>query len=214
MFVTNCLLVSILFQNRNNHHSVHALKICVAGGTGNLGKLLASKLQDRHDVTILSRNAYLASSPSRVTETFGWLGKAFLEQNPHVNVRDWDGGDLLDIVGNDWLGWQDTLAEAHVIINLVGGYTNQRVMATERIVRESMTFNPTALQVMVSPRTIDDLKILSPGATSMKWDRLQKCEDMVKHNCIRYNCLRLEANLLDHSCNEIVKAIDEEPVVS
>ena len=119
-----------------------ALNICIAGGTGELGKAVASNLS-QHSVTILSRNAFLASAPSRVTENFGWVGRNFLDKNQHVRIRDWDGGDLLDIVGCDWIGWQDdALKPADVVINLVGGYTQQRIMATERIVRESLRVNP------------------------------------------------------------------------
>ena len=48
-------------------------------------------------------------------------------------LRDWDGGDPLDIVGADWIGWQDdALKVADVVVKLVGGYTEQRVLATER----------------------------------------------------------------------------------
>ncbi len=61
-------------------------------------------------------------------------------------------GDLLDIVGQDWVGWQDdTLANANCVVNLCGGFTQQREMATERIVRELLRCNPTALQITVAP---------------------------------------------------------------
>ena len=148
--------------------SVQGLNVVLAGGSGPLGKGLAAALGPQHKVTILSRNAFLASAPNRVTETFGWVGESFLRYNPHVKIRDWDGGDLLDIVGQDWVGWQqDTLADADVVVNLVGGFTEQRTMATERIVRESLSVNPEALQVTVSP-TDADLAIVSPGAAKMK----------------------------------------------
>ena len=184
-----------------------ALNIVIPGGTGPLGKLVASKLP-AHSVTILSRNSFLASTPSRVTESWGWVGQSYLDKFPHVTIRDWDGGDLLDIVGCDWIGWQDdTLKPADVVVNLVGGYTEQRVMATERIVRESLQVNPKALQITVAP-TDEDLKALSPGMLTMKSKRLQKCEDMVTQNCRNSKCLRLEAYELDKSCEEILKAIE------
>lgn len=190
---------------------VAALNICIAGGTGNFGRLLASKLVENGDaVTILSRNKYLASSPSRVTETFGWLGESYLNRYPHVTIRDWDGGDLLDIVGKDWVGWQeDTLSKADVVINLVGGFTNQRLMAVERIVRESTVHNPTALQITVSPKDVEDISILDngPAAATVKWNRLEQCENIVKQNCIRYKCFRFEANCLKKSCDEIMATI-------
>lgn len=74
----------------------YGLNIVIAGGTGNVGKKLIPMLYD-HDVRVLTRNSFLASAPNRVTEAFGYLGKKFLEKNPHVKLRDWDGGDLLDI---------------------------------------------------------------------------------------------------------------------
>lgn len=183
-----------------------ALNTVIAGGTGRLGPRVAAQLSD-HQVTILARNAFLASTPSRVTEQFGWVGRSFLDECPHVSIRDWDGGDMTDIVGCDFLGWQeDTLTDADVVVNLVGGYTKQREMATERIVRESLRFNPSALQITVSPK-VEDLKALSPGAFTMKVNRLQLCEDMVEKNCINSKCLRLEAFDMENSVKTIVGAI-------
>lgn len=183
-----------------------ALNICIAGGTGELGCLVASKLP-QHSVTILARNAFLASAPSRVTDAFGWAGQRFLDKNQHVRIRDWDGGDLLDIVGCDWIGWQDdALKPADVVINLVGGYTQQRNMATERIVRESLRVNPNALQITVSP-TEESMKALSPGMFTAKSKRLQDCEDMVKQNCRKSVCLRLNAYELEKSCQAILDAV-------
>ena len=69
--------------------------ILLAGGTGPVGRELSSKLvQDGHDVTILCRNAFLAAAPSRVSSDFGWLGQSFLENNPGIKLRDWDGGKV------------------------------------------------------------------------------------------------------------------------
>jgi hypothetical protein len=183
-----------------------ALNVVIAGGTGRLGPRVAAQLSD-HRVTILARNAFLASTPNRVTEQFGWVGSYFLEECPHVSIRDWDGGDMTDIVGCDFLGWQeDTLTDADVVVNLVGGYTKQREMATERIVRESLRVNPRALQVTVSPK-VEDLKALSPGAFTMKVSRLKMCEDMVEKNCLNSKCLRLEAFDVENSVKTIVDSI-------
>lgn len=186
--------------------STIALNILIPGGTGKLGQAVASKLS-QHKVTILSRNAFLASAPNRVTEQFGWAGQSFLDRNQHVSIRDWDGGDLLDIVGCDWMGWQeDALKPADVVINLVGGYTNQRNMATERIVRESLSTKSQALQITVSP-TEESLQSLSPGLMTVKCKRLKDCEDMVKQNCRNSECLRLNAYELEKSCETIVDAV-------
>jgi hypothetical protein len=199
------LLVLFLLLCTTNDN-VQALRIVLAGGTGRLGRNVAATLQD-HTVTILSRNAFLASTPTRVTEQFGWLGYYFLEENPHVALRDWDGGDLTDIVGCDFLGWQDeTLPLADVVVNLVGGYTKQREMATERLVRESIRLNPMALQITVSPK-VEDLKALTPGAFQMKVARLQLCEDMVMKNCIHSKALRLNAFDTENSVQIIVESI-------
>jgi hypothetical protein len=201
------ILHSLLFYNLASA----ALNICIAGGTGNFGRTLASKL-DGHDVTILSRNKFLASSPTRVTETFGWLGEVYLNRYTHVTVRDWDGGDLLDIVGKDWVGWQeDTLSKADVIIHMMGGYTNQRLLATERLVRESQRCNPTALQITVSPQNIQELSILegSTSAATLKWNRIEQCEALVRENCLNYKCLRLEANRIEQSCEEIRSLVSD-----
>jgi hypothetical protein len=188
-----------------------ALNICIAGGTGDFGRTLASKLGN-HDVTILSRNKFLASSPRRVTETFGWLGETYLNRFPHVTVRDWDGGDMLDIVGKDWVGWQeDTLSKADVILHMTGGFTKQRVMATERLVRESQHYNPAAVQITVSPKGVEELSILerTTSAATLKFQRVEQCEALVRQNCIHYQCLRFEANRLEQSCEEILSCISD-----
>ena len=66
------------------------LNIVVAGGTGPLSKLLLPSLSS-HAVTVLCRNAFLASAPSRASGDFGHLGAPFLARNAHVALRDWDG---------------------------------------------------------------------------------------------------------------------------
>jgi len=185
-----------------------ALNVVLAGGTGSIGSKLASRLSN-HEVTILARNAFLAAAPSRVTEDFGWVGANFMKKNPHVRLRDWDGGDLLDIVGQDWLGWQDdVLKPADVVVNLVGGFTEQRVMACERLVRESLSLNKDALQITVSP-TEEDLPNFSPGAQALKKERIKLCEDMVKSNCVNAICLRIESNHEDTGCDRIQAAIED-----
>eukprot|EP00957_Ditylum_brightwellii_P180103 13719183-Ditylum_brightwellii.AAC.1 len=60
------------------------------------------------------------------------------------------------------MGWQqDTLPKADIILNLVGGgYTEQRVMATERLVRESLSFAPTDVAFITVSPTEEDIKAL------------------------------------------------------
>lgn len=197
------LAVSLIILLAANIHVADALNIVIPGGTGKIGQRVAATLGSQgHSVKILCRNAFLAAAPARVSSDFGWVGKAYLNANPRVTLRDWDGGDLLDIVGQDWLGWQeDALTDADAVINLVGGYTEQRVMACERIVRESLNVNPTAMQVTLSPID-DDLTM------KLKKDRVELCEKTVKDNCMKSDCLRVEMNDIDGACQKIVDIID------
>jgi hypothetical protein len=189
--------------------SASSLNAVLAGGSGPIGMGVAARLKHGHAVTILTRNAFLAAAPNRVTEQFGWVGASFLNKFPHVQLRDWDGGDLLDIVGCDWLGWQDdTLAPANVVVHLVGGYTDQRVMACERLVRESCRVNPEAWHITVNPLD-EDLSVISPGARSLKMSRIERCEAVVKENCRNSLCLRIPCYRIEDSCNEIVAAIEK-----
>mmetsp|Transcript_19188 Transcript_19188/g.28396 ORF Transcript_19188/g.28396 Transcript_19188/m.28396 type:complete len:226 (+) Transcript_19188:73-750(+) len=209
MLLQLLLVVSIL--QPYHHLAAHALKVVIAGGTGRLGPRVASQLKSpQHEVMLLSRNAFLATAPNRVTGVFGYVGASFLDNNPHVSVRDWDGGDLTDIVGCDWMGWQeDALVGADVVLNLVGGYTEQREMATERLVKESLRLNNRqAVQITVSPNE-EDIKTLTPGAVSLKKKRLERCEEMVKQNCLYSKCLRLEAFDYETNAAKIVEAVLE-----
>lgn len=206
--VTHSYLFTALILLSLHSSIVDCFHIVLAGGTGKVGATLSSVLtNDGHDVTILCRNAFLAAAPIRVSGDFGWVGCGFLDKHPNVKLRDWDGGDLLDIVGQDFLGWQeDTLAKADAVINLVGGFTQQREMASERIVCESLRVNPSALQITVGPRD-DELQWFSPGAYSIKVARLKQCEDLVSVNCANFECLRIEANRIDDACDVIKFAI-------
>jgi len=206
------LLVVLIWTFSTHPHSafVVALNVVLAGGTGPVGASLGSRLDAKdHDVTVLTRNAFLAATPARVTEQFGWLGEGYLRHHPNIRLRDWDGGDLLDIVGKDWIGWQDdALPGADVVIHLVGGFTEQRVMACERLVRECLAVkNSDALHVTVSP-TDEDLPAFSPGLSSVKKQRIETCEDMVKTNCPNSECIRIEAFRLEQGTDDIMAVLD------
>ena len=141
------------------------------------------------------------------TEVFGYLGAGFLNKNKHVTLRDWDGGDLLDIVGNDFIGWQDdALKQADVIVHLVGGFTEQREMATERLVRESLRLNRGATHVTVNPLK-EEIGTFSPGMLTLKTERVEKCESMVRDNCSSTRCLRIEAYKMEAASQEIFDTI-------
>lgn len=197
------LLVLLLTQGG------HAWNIVLPGGTGPVGATLAAKYLSDHDVTILARNAFLAATPSRVTKDYGWVGAGYLKQNPHVRLRDWDGGDLLDIVGQDWVGWQeDALRDAHVVVHLTGGgFTEQRVLACERLVRESLRVNPRALHVTVNPTNELLSSSLSPGMPTVKRQRIERCEALVRENCANHVCLRVSERKVDNVCQAIAEEV-------
>lgn len=175
-------LVSILFILLPPSYP---LNILIPGGTGLIGAQLAAKLASQnHKITILARNSFLSSSPNRVSRDFGWLGQRYLKTNPNIKLRDWDGGDLSDIVGSDWVGWQeDALRQADVIINLTGGYTEQRCKATERLVRESLVHNRGAKFITL---TINENEL----GMELKKERASRCESLVTNNVATSTILR------------------------
>jgi lysophospholipase L1-like esterase len=193
--------------------SIRALQVVLAGGTGTIGQGVAALLAPtQHQVILLSRNSFLAATPDRVTRDFGWVGARYLKKFPHVSIRDWDGGDLLDIVGSDWLGWQEdvllprTTDSVVVVVHLTGGFTDQRIKATERLVREGLRVNPPAVHITVSP-TLEELPLLSPGLTALKESRIQQCEQLVAQNCQKHECVRIAPNEVAQSCQAIVDCI-------
>jgi len=196
------LLLILLFIHDN--HQVMSLSIVIPGGTGRVGRLLSSELNKNkdHTITILCRNSFLASAPNKVSGDYGWLGLNFLENNRRVKLRDWDAGDMLDIVGCDFLGWQDdTLKKADVVIHLVGGFTDQRTKACERIVRESARVNPTVKIVMMTPLE-KDLPM------KLKSERAKTCEKILNDNCKDAVCLRSEMNDVAGACEKILAVIE------
>jgi hypothetical protein len=91
-FIRITALLLSLLSAANGFH------IVLAGGTGQVGRELSSKLAiDGHDVTILCRNAFLAAAPSRVSSDFGWLGQSFLNKYPGIKLRNWDGGEKIHL---------------------------------------------------------------------------------------------------------------------
>mmetsp|Transcript_20523 Transcript_20523/g.49353 ORF Transcript_20523/g.49353 Transcript_20523/m.49353 type:complete len:159 (+) Transcript_20523:163-639(+) len=129
------------------------------------------------------------------------------EQDDRVKPHLQFAPDFRFLKGQDFLGWQeDTLTEADAVVNLVGGFTQQREMAAERIVRESLRVNPLALQITVGPKD-DELEMISPGAYTTKVARLKQCEDLVSFNCANFECLRLEANRVEEECERIKELI-------
>ena len=118
-------------------------------------------------------------------------------------------GFLIDIVGKDWLGWQeDALKNADVVIHLVGDYTQQREMAVERLVRESLRVNPEAFHIVVLPRE-EDISILTPGLFTLKKNRLDNCAKLVEENLKNTVCLRVEANRVEDMCEIIKRTVED-----
>ena len=79
-------------------------------------------------------------------------------------------------------------------------------MATERIVREALRVNPTALQITVAPLD-EELKMISNVAVAAKIQRLKLCESLVSTNCMNYECIRLQANRVEEECDKIKNVI-------
>jgi hypothetical protein len=208
------LLWAVLF-----HRETAAWNIVIAGGTGPVGQALVSRLHEAtvssaapFNVTILTRNSFLASTPTRVSHDYGWVGASLVQRfRATMQLRDWDGGDLLDIVGQDWIGWQeDSLQHADCVIHCTGGgFTEQRVMACERLVRESLRVNPRALHMTVNPTNELLMQQMSPGMSAIKQARIQTCEDMVQKNLPRSFCLRMQDRNVEAVCDKIVAAIYE-----
>lgn len=94
-----------------------------------------------------------------------------------------------------------------MVVNLVGGFTQQRKMATERIVRKSLCVNPPVLHITVGPKD-NELQMFAPVVDKpLKVAWLKQCEELVKMNCANFECLRLEANRIDEGCDQIKQFI-------
>lgn len=188
---------------------VSALKVVIAGGTGRLGSTVASKLKD-HTVLLLSRNSFSASSISATPKkNRPFIGDGYFNDNPHVDIHDWDGGNNGNIISSG--EWQEeALKGADVVVNLVGDYTNQRLKAAERIVHETLRYSKQAVQITVSPKSGESVRTLASGAYANVEKRIDQCEEMVQNNCLYSVCLRLDAGKKYFSDNveEIVYAIE------
>ena len=213
LFTVLCTLFAILFT------TTAALKVVIAGGSGPLGKLAISSLLSPdcpvkvEKLTCLSRNAFLAQTPSRVSSAFGHLGQSFVERfGPKLQVRDWDGGDLLDIVGQDWVGWESVLKDADVVVNLTGGFTEQREKAQARL-SEAVRYEETArggkrLRMIVVSPTDEALPLLSPVAQAAKRERLLRCEEVAisggsEVECLRFGLVVRDEKLVEGNDNRV-----------
>ena len=175
--------------------TVNSLKhIVIAGGTGRVGKQIITTLLDPtrpdakdYKITVLARNKFLASAPNRVSGDFGFLGKSFISRFPSLNLRDYDGGDLLDIVGMDWMGWEEVLVDCDLFVNAVGTLTEQRTKAVRRfgdfIKREEEKLpgpgKKSIKQLHISP-TDDLLRAVSKVAVDSKIERVRDCEILLE----------------------------------
>ena len=87
------------------------------------------------------------------------------------------------------------------MIHLVGGFTDQRTKACERIVRESARVNPTVKIVMMTPLE-KDLPM------KLKSERAKTCEKILNDNCKDAVCLRSEMNDVAGACEKILAVIE------
>eukprot|EP00520_Triparma_pacifica_P011254 CAMPEP_0118657318 /NCGR_PEP_ID=MMETSP0785-20121206/13956_1 /TAXON_ID=91992 /ORGANISM="Bolidomonas pacifica, Strain CCMP 1866" /LENGTH=220 /DNA_ID=CAMNT_0006550231 /DNA_START=235 /DNA_END=894 /DNA_ORIENTATION=- len=190
-------------------HSTFSLKhVVIAGGTGRVGKEIITTLLDPNrpsgndfKITVLARNKFLASAPGRVSADFGWLGKGFISRYPSLSLRDYDGGDLLDIVGMDWMGWEEVLSDCDLFVNAVGTLTEQRKKACMRfgdfIKREEEKLpgsgRKTIKQLHLSP-TDDLLRKYNKVAVEAKISRVRDCKILLQSGSFGscYNFARIE----------------------
>jgi len=81
-------------------------------------------------------------------------------------------------------------------------------MACERLVRESLRVNPRALHITVNP-TDELLSFISPGIPTIKKQRIEQCEAMVRENCSNHVCLRVDERKVEAVCEAIANAVQE-----
>ena len=142
-----------------------ALKLVFAGGTGGLGSALAERCAKQgHSVTILCRNAYLAVSPSRVSEDFGWVGERRVQEwdaqgfGKKITFRDWTGGDELDSVSDRWVGWEDSLKNVDAVVFTVGDLGKRgRTRPVDAIARAAREAGEAMPRRFVHLAPVDDL---------------------------------------------------------
>mmetsp|Transcript_25017 Transcript_25017/g.37337 ORF Transcript_25017/g.37337 Transcript_25017/m.37337 type:complete len:90 (-) Transcript_25017:159-428(-) len=81
-------------------------------------------------------------------------------------------------------------------------------MATERLVRESLSFAPTDVAFITVSPTEEDIKVHSKGMYPTKLKRLQLCEDMVTQNCRGETyCLRCDMFDTKALCEQICEVV-------
>ena len=158
-----------------------ALKIVVAGGTGGVGSAIAGRLAAKgHAVTILCRNAYLAVTPSRVSEDFGWVGEKRLDKwadkGVAVAFRDWTGGDELDSVSDRWVGWEDAVADADGVVCCVGDLGRDgRRRPMDALFRAAAEAGAKAPEKFVLLQPVDAL-VATQNFAEKKMETLRLCE--------------------------------------
>jgi len=165
--------------------SAAALKLVFAGGTGGVGSALAERCAKQgHTVTILCRNAYLAVSPSRISEDFGWVGLRRVEEweaqgfGNKVTFRDWTGGDELDSVSNRWVGWEEALAGADAVVFAVGDLGRSgRTRPIDAIARAAQEAGESMPRRFVHLAPVDELVKRTGAFADKRIDTLAACEN-------------------------------------
>ena len=107
------------------------MKIIIAGGSGQVGSILARAFQQRgHDVTVLSRNG--SDRTLAVKRARPW------------RVVKWDGATLN--------GWSDSIEGSDVVINLAGRSVNCRyTSANRRSILDSRLLSTRAVAQAIAP---------------------------------------------------------------
>jgi len=157
-----------------------SLRLVFAGGTGGVGSALAERCAARgHSVDILCRNAFLAVTPSRVSEDFGFVGEdrkcRWEAEGLKIGFRDWTAGDELDSVSDRWVGWEDTVKGADAIVFAVGDLGRDgRRRPLEALARATLEAGDRAPKrfVMLSPED----GLIRDSFAAKKRETLKLCE--------------------------------------
>ena len=116
--------------------SVLPLSYIGVGATGPVGRRFIDLVGGRR-ATMCSFWGEMASWHllGRVSHDYGYLGPKLMKKTG-AKIRDWDNGDILDITGDTWIGWQDDVAnfKGDVAIGFTGCLYDARVMAVDRLV--------------------------------------------------------------------------------
>ena len=153
---------------------VTSLSYVGVGATGAFGRKWIDSVSGSDDMLVLARNGFLASAPSRVSHDYGYLGPKLMRKSK-CKVRDWDGGDMLDITGSTWVGWQGDVENfgCDVAVCMTGCLYEARIMAVDRMCTAFGDMSAKKGRVKMFINVLPDTSIVKspkdfPGADSIK----------------------------------------------